>query len=159
MSYAPSHRYHRHLLSMQTTQHYMLMTDKTWSNWYATVNQYLLKITYNSTNLKPIILPSIKKTILGNLLNSWVHYLGLWKMWPLVLMLQTEHLASFPGNSLSSRVNKFSVQIPPVLLYNCGLCTLTSQLSNSLHVWHRCKLRFLLGIPTKDHINNTTLYE
>ena len=53
----------------------------------------------------------------------------------------------------------FSVLIRPVLLYNCGLWTLTSKLSNSLDVWHRRKLRFLLVFSTKDHVNSTTLYK
>ena len=62
-------------------------------------------------------------------------------------------------HSLSSGLNMFSVLILPVLLYNCGQWILTSKLSNSLDVWHRRKLRFLLGISTKDHVNNTTLYK
>ena len=66
---------------------------------------------------------------------------------------------SWKQHSLSSRLNMFSVLILPVLLYICGLWTLTSKLSNSLDVWHRRKLRFLLGISTKDPVNNTTLYK
>ena len=124
--------------------------NKTWSNLYSTVNQYLLKIIYNSTNLKPNILPSIKKTILGNPIKLLGSLLG--SMEDVAARINAGNRAfgtiSRKRHSLSSRVNMLSVQIPPVLLYNCGLWTLTSKLSNSLDVWHRRKLRFLLGIST-----------
>ena len=66
---------------------------------------------------------------------------------------------SWRYHTLTSRPNIFTVLILPVLLYSCGLWTMTCQLGNKLDVWHRRKLRYLLGIASIDHVANSSIYE
>ena len=44
---------------------------------------------------------------------------------------------SWRRHTLTSRLSIFTVLILPVLLYNCGLWTMTCQLGSKLDVWHR----------------------
>ena len=48
--------------------------------------------------------------------------------------------------------------IPPVLLYNCALWTLSQTLTDVVNVWHRQKLRTIIGITYPQRISNTALY-
>jgi len=65
---------------------------------------------------------------------------------------------SWQRHNLSSRLCMFNCLILPILLYNCGLWTLTKALSDKLDAWHRKKLRFLLGILHPHHIRNSAVY-
>ena len=58
-------------------------------------------------------------------------------------------------HTLLSRMLMFTTLILPVLLYNCGLWTLTAALGNRLDTWHRRKLRSILGVvyPQKISVN------
>ena len=60
---------------------------------------------------------------------------------------------------LTSRLCMFTVIIIPVLLYNCALWTLSRKPSESLDVWQRRKLRFLLGVTYPHRISNNNLYK
>ena len=60
---------------------------------------------------------------------------------------------------LTSRSCMFTVLIIPVLLYNCALWALSRKLSESLDVWQRRKLRFLLGVTYPHRISNNNLYK
>lgn len=65
---------------------------------------------------------------------------------------------SWKCHTLPSRLSMFNVLILPVLLYNCGLWTLTKQLEERIDVWHRRKLRYLLNVVHPHHISNNNLY-
>eukprot|EP00117_Sycon_ciliatum_P006854 scpid36527/ scgid3957/ Retrovirus-related Pol polyprotein LINE-1; Long interspersed element-1; Reverse transcriptase; Endonuclease len=60
---------------------------------------------------------------------------------------------------LDSRLCMFSVLIVPVLLYNCGLWTLTKRQNEQLDVWQRRKLRYIFGVHYPHCISNQILYE
>jgi len=66
---------------------------------------------------------------------------------------------SWKRHTLKSRLYMFRCLILPILLYNCGLWTLTKALSNKLNQWHRKKLRFILGIAHPHHISSHSLYK
>ena len=62
-------------------------------------------------------------------------------------------------HSLHSRLTMFQCLIIPILLYNCGLWTLTKALSDKLDIWHRKKLNFLHNLRHPHHIiSNFALY-
>ena len=65
---------------------------------------------------------------------------------------------SWQRHSLESRLCMFQTLIMPILLYNCGLWTLTKQLSESLDIWHRRKLRYIINVTYPHRISNTDLY-
>ena len=65
---------------------------------------------------------------------------------------------SWKRHKLSSRLCMFSALILPILLYNCGLWTLTQQLSNRLDAWNLRKLRYLLGVVYPHYMSNATVY-
>ena len=52
----------------------------------------------------------------------------------------------------------FSCLILPNLLYNCALWTLSQTLTDVVNVWHRKKLRTLIGFTYPQRISNTALY-
>ena len=56
---------------------------------------------------------------------------------------------SWKRHTLNSRLAMFSTLILPVLLYNCGLWTLSKTLTSKLDTWHRRKLRIVL-LPTSE---------
>ena len=60
---------------------------------------------------------------------------------------------SWKRHSLQSRLTMFQCLIIPILLYNCGLWTLTKALSDKLDIWHRKKLKFLHNIRHPHHIS------
>ncbi|XP_065177184.1 uncharacterized protein LOC135807014 [Sycon ciliatum] len=60
---------------------------------------------------------------------------------------------------LDSRLCMFSVLIVPVLLYNCGLWTLTKRQNEQLDVWQRRKLRYIFRVHYPHCISNQILYE
>ena len=60
---------------------------------------------------------------------------------------------------LDSRLCMFSVLIVPVLLYNCGLWTLTKRQNEQLDVWQRRKLRYIFGVHYPHCKSNQILYE
>ena len=62
-------------------------------------------------------------------------------------------------HTLKSRLAMFSTLILPVLLYNCGLWTLSKTLTSKLDTWHRRKLRIVLGIFYPHRISNKQLYQ
>ena len=66
---------------------------------------------------------------------------------------------SWKRHSLQSRLTMFQCLIIPILLYNCGLWTLTKALSDKLDIWHRKKLKFLHNIRHPHHISNFALYK
>ena len=68
--------------------------------------------------------------------------------------------ASIPWkrHNLNSRLCMFSCLILPVLLYNCALWTLSQTLTDVVNVWHRKKLRTIIGITYPQRISNTALY-
>ena len=61
-------------------------------------------------------------------------------------------------HNLNSRLCMFSCLILPVLLYNCALWTLSQTLTDVVNVWHRKKLRTIIGITYPQRISNTALY-
>lgn len=65
---------------------------------------------------------------------------------------------SWQRHSLSSRLNMFQTLILPVLLYNCGLWTLTKLSGEKLDAWHRQKLRHIINVHHPHHITNAELY-
>ena len=66
---------------------------------------------------------------------------------------------SWKHHTLKSRLAMFSTLILPVLLYNCGLWTLSKTLTSKLDTWHRRKLRIVLGIFYPHRISNKQLYQ
>ena len=68
--------------------------------------------------------------------------------------------ASIPWkrHNLNSRLYMFSCLILPVLLYNWALWTLSQTLTDVVNVWHRKKLRTIIGITYPQRISNTALY-
>ena len=66
---------------------------------------------------------------------------------------------SWKRHTLKSRLAMFSTLILPVLLYNCGLWTLSKTLTSKLDTWHQRKLRIVLGIFNPHRISNKRLYQ
>ena len=61
-------------------------------------------------------------------------------------------------HSFQSRLCMFNCLIMPLLLYNCGLWTLSKLLNDKLDKWQRRKLRVLLQIVYPQRITNNNLY-
>ena len=65
---------------------------------------------------------------------------------------------SWRRHSFQSRLCMFNCLIMPILLYNCGLWTLSKLLNDKLDKWQRRKLRVLLQIVYPQRITNNNLY-
>ena len=65
---------------------------------------------------------------------------------------------SWKRHTQQSRLSMFNCLILPVLLYNGALWTLTKALESKIDVWHRRKLRYILGIIFPNKISNNALY-
>ena len=65
---------------------------------------------------------------------------------------------SWRRHSFQSQMCMFNCLIMPILLYNCGLWTLSTLLNDKLDKWQRRKLRVLLQIVYAQRITNNNLY-
>ena len=72
-----------------------------------------------------------------------------------------QHLKLWPRRHLTSlrlRMRVYNAFVMPVLLYNVGALALSDKLGNTIDVFHRRQLRYVLGIRWPTTISNQRLY-